>query len=154
MQRPTPEPSGRGIGHVVRVAGDGAAEVLGVDARAAVERGLEGLEHEEAGALAHDETVAVLIPGAGGGGEVVVVGGERSAGDEAAETHGDDGRLDAARDHDVRLALADVVGGGVEGVVRGRARGGDGVVGSHEPLLDGEERAAHVGDGVRDEEGG
>ena len=64
------------------------------------------------------------------------------AGHEAAEADGDDGRLAAASKHDVRLALADVVGGRDEGVVGRRAGGGDAVVGPHEAVVDCHQRAA------------
>lgn len=45
--------------------------------------------------------------------------------DKAAEADGDDGRLRAAGQHDVGLALADVVSGRHKTVVGRRARGGD-----------------------------
>ena len=79
--------------------------------------------------------------------------GRAPAGDKAAEADGDDRRLAAAREHGVRLAAADVCRGGMERVVGRRARGADAVVGAHEAVLDGNLGAAHVGDGVGDEEG-
>mmetsp|Transcript_20756 Transcript_20756/g.45485 ORF Transcript_20756/g.45485 Transcript_20756/m.45485 type:complete len:317 (+) Transcript_20756:689-1639(+) len=125
-----------------------------MDARAAGQRVVQALHHQHAGALAHDEAVAALVPGLGGALGVLVVGAERAARHEAAQPHGDDGCLRAARHDHVRVAAQDVVRGRVEAVVGGGAGGGDGVIGAHEARLDAEERAAHVGDGKGDEEGG
>ena len=105
------------VGHVVRVAVDGAAHVLGNDGRAARHGVLKALHDEHASALAHDEAVAVLVPRPGRLLRLFVARGERAAGDEAAEANGDDGRLGAAADHHVGVAVADVRGGSMEGVV-------------------------------------
>eukprot|EP00955_Chlamydomonas_euryale_P082299 363696-Chlamydomonas_euryale.AAC.14 len=51
-----------GLRHVMRVAGVGAVDVLGIDARAARSRVRQVLQHQHAGALAHDKAIAVLVP--------------------------------------------------------------------------------------------
>jgi len=51
-----------GVGHVMGVACQPAAEVLGDDVGAALLGVRKGLKHKDAGALSHDESIAVLIP--------------------------------------------------------------------------------------------
>ena len=58
---------GVGRGDVVGVGGDAGAGQFGVDVGAAGQGVLLGLEHERAGAFAHDEAVAVDVVGARGG---------------------------------------------------------------------------------------
>lgn len=62
-----------------------------------------GTTERRTGALPDDESVAALVPGAGGGGRVPVAFAEGLAGDEAADAAGDDGRLRAPRQHQVRV---------------------------------------------------
>ena len=112
-------------GQVVRVCRDAAAEVLAEDRRAALLGVSQGLHDQDAGALAHDEAVAALIPRAGRAGRVVVAGGERAARDEAAEAGARARRLGAAREDQIRLADADVRRGVDELIVARRARGVD-----------------------------
>ena len=50
-------------GDVVGVAGKAVADDLAIDLRAAGHGVLALLEHDDAGALAHDEAVAVLVIG-------------------------------------------------------------------------------------------
>ena len=50
----------------IGVAGQAVADHLGVDARAARLGVLEVFQHDDAGALAHDEAVAILVVGARG----------------------------------------------------------------------------------------
>ena len=64
------------------------------------------------------------------------------AGNKAAETHGDDGRLRAPRQHHIRIPALDVVGRSHECVVGGGARRADAVVWPHEPLLYGHQCSA------------
>lgn len=85
---------------------------------------------------------------------LVVACGQSAAGNEATQADGDDGSLRATHNHDIGITVADVVGSSHEGVVGGGAGGGDGVVGAHEALVDGQQSATHVGDGIGDEEGG
>jgi hypothetical protein len=141
------------LGHVVRVAVDGAAEKLGVDARAAALRVFEALEHKHAAALAHDEAVAVLVPGARRSGGVVVAAAERLARDEATDAGGYDRRVSRASEHQVRLAGHDVAVRVQHAVVAGCARRRDRVVRAHEACVHREQRAAHVRDRERDAEG-
>src|SRR3546814_14847453 len=58
---------------------------LAVDPGAARDRLVVVLEHEDAGAVAHDEAVAVAVPGARGLLRLVVAGGQRLHRAEAAE---------------------------------------------------------------------
>ncbi len=72
MQRKAPSPSSARRGDVVGIARQAVADDLGVDAGAARLRVLEFLEHDDAGALAHDEAVAVAVLGARGACRLVV----------------------------------------------------------------------------------
>ena len=75
-----------GRGDVIGVARQAVADHFGVDLRAARLGVLVFLEHDDAGALAHDEAVAVLVIGARGLlGRVVEAGGQRAAGGEAGD---------------------------------------------------------------------
>src|SRR5690606_14421576 len=61
-------------GHVVGVATHAEAGELGIDARAARLRALVFLHHQHAGAVAHDEAVALDVPGPRGLLRLVVAG--------------------------------------------------------------------------------
>lgn len=72
-----PLPVGARLGHVVRVAGVAPAEELRQDSGAALLGVLQRLEDEATGTLAHDEAVAVHVPGARRLCRLVVAAGER-----------------------------------------------------------------------------
>ena len=66
-------------GDVIGVAGKPIADELGIDLGAARLGVFEFFQHHDAGALAHDETVAVLVIGTRGAlGLVVEIGRERA----------------------------------------------------------------------------
>ena len=91
-------------GDVIGVAGQAVADHLGIDFRAARLGPLIFLEHDDAGALAHDEAVAVLVIGpARPLGLVVEVGRERPRLGEAGDADRADRRLGAAGEHDVGI---------------------------------------------------
>jgi len=94
-----------------------ASQVLAEDVGPALLRVLEALKHQNAGPFAHDEPVPPLVPRPRRPLRLVAAARQRTAGDEAAEADGDDGRLGAADDHQVRVSRADVVGSRDEGVV-------------------------------------
>mmetsp|Transcript_16708 Transcript_16708/g.42807 ORF Transcript_16708/g.42807 Transcript_16708/m.42807 type:complete len:314 (+) Transcript_16708:384-1325(+) len=141
------------VRHVVRVAVNGTAEVLGDDWCSAGHGVLEALHDEDTRTLSHDETVAVLIPRPGRQMRLVVARRECAACNETSESDGDDGCLRSSAHYEVGVSVADVRGGGVERVVGRRAGCGDGVVGTGESRVDGEQCTTHVCDGVWDEEG-
>ena len=96
-------------------------------------RVLERLQHDDAGALADDEAVAILVVGARGlGGLVVEAGGERAAGGKAGHADAADRALGAARHHHVGIVERDQARGIADGVRARRAGGDDGVVGTLE----------------------
>ena len=73
-------------GDVEGVARETIADDFGIDLGAASLGVFQFFEHDDARALAHDETVAVLVIGTGGCGRIVVAGGrERLAGRKARE---------------------------------------------------------------------
>ncbi len=69
-------------------------------------RKLQFLENDDAGALAHDEAVALAIERAAGVQRIVVAGGQRPHGREAADGQRRDRRLRPARDHHVGVVRA------------------------------------------------
>src|SRR5690606_6106179 len=73
-------------GDVEGVTAQTVADQLAIDPRAAGERMLALLEHDDARPLAHDETVAIAVVGPRGRGRTIIVGGgERAAGGEARD---------------------------------------------------------------------
>ena len=56
------EAVGAGVRHVVRVARQRPTQILADDVRSALLRMLQRLHDEDAGAFAHDEAVAALVP--------------------------------------------------------------------------------------------
>ena len=67
-------------GDVVGVARQAVADHLGIDVRAPRLGVLEFFQHDDAGALAHDEAVAILVVGARGLLRLIVEGGARAPG--------------------------------------------------------------------------
>lgn len=59
--------------------------------------------------LPHDEAITALVPGSAGGGGVAIAFAERFARYEPANAAGDDGRLCAPRQHQVRVTALDVL---------------------------------------------
>ena len=112
----------------------------------------ELLEHQDAGALADDEAVAVLVEGPAGGAGVVVAAAERAQRVEPGDAEVGDRRFAAARDHRVALAVADVVEGGADAVRAGGARGGDRVVRALGPVDDRDVASRAVDDHLRHQE--
>jgi len=98
---------GSGLRHVVGVAGHAIASDFGENGCAAVLRVFEFFEHENPGAFAHDESIAILIPGTAGFFRIVIARGKRAHGGESADAHGGDGRLGAACDHHVSVVVLD-----------------------------------------------
>ena len=108
---------------MVRVGGHAVADELRIDPRAAALGLFELLEHENAGALADDEPVAILVERAAGASGVVIARRERPQRGKPAHAHRRDGRLRAAGNHRVGVAAPDDLEGVADGVRRSRARG-------------------------------
>src|SRR5215203_4224366 len=140
-------------GDVVGIARQAVADHLGVDPGAPRLRVRVLLEHDDAGALAHDEAVAVAIVGARGAGRIVVeVRRQRPAGGKAGERKPVDRRFRAAGEHDLGVAIGDEPRGVADRVRAGRAGGHDGVVRALEPVLDRDVARGEVDEPTRDEE--
>ena len=139
---------------MVGVGAVAVADQLGVDAGAAGAGVIEFLEHEDAGALAHDEAVALLVEGAGGALGLVVASAHGLHGAEAADAQRDDGGLAAAGEHDLGVAHFE----GAPGLAQGMGGGGAGRamrdVGAAQVVDHGEHPAGHVQDEHGDHEGG
>src|SRR5581483_8077349 len=78
--------------------------------------------------------------------------GQRPGGDEPAEAHRRDGRLRAARDHDVGVVVLDGTQGVADGVAGRGAGGRDGRVGAAQPEVDRNVPRSGVGDHLGDDE--
>ena len=140
-------------GEVVGVGADTVSGELAVNRGTALLRVLEFFDHDDTGAFAHDESVAVPVERARGLFRIVVAEAEGLHVGEAREAAGADGGFRSAADHAVGIAKFDHPPGFTDVVVRGRAGGDDGHVRAHEAVLSGDHAAGDVGDHHRDEEG-
>ena len=112
------------------------------------------LEHHDAGALAHDEAVAVLVlgpRGAFGGVSLKPVDSAR-AGGEAGDAEAADRRLGAAGDHHVGVVERDQPRRVADRVRAGRAGRDDRVVRALEAVADRDMAGGEVDQADRDEE--
>ena len=137
-------------GDVIGVARQAVADHFGIDLGAARLGVLVLLEHDDAGALAHDEAVAVLVVGPRGlGRRVVEAGRQRAAGGEAGDRDAADRRFRAARHHHVGIAERDQARRVADRVRAGRAGGHDRMVRPLQAVLD-----RHVAGGEIDQAAG
>src|SRR5205823_8428047 len=90
--------------HRVRVRRGAVADDLAIDVRAALLRGLQLLEDQDAGALGDDEAVAPGVERPRRARRLLVARRERAHGVEAADAERRDGRLAAAGEHGVAVA--------------------------------------------------
>ena len=144
---------GGGLSHVIGVGGHAVADDFRQDGRAAAAGMLEFFENHDAGAFAHDEAVAVSVPGTAGASRIVVARGERAHGGESADAHGSDGSFGASGNHHVGIAVLDDAEGIADGVSAGGAGRGRGFVRSLGAVSHGDMAGGEVDDGGRNEEG-
>jgi len=141
-------------GDVIGVARHAIADDLAIDLRPARLRMLQLLEHDHAGALAHDEAVAILVIGARGPLRLIVEGrAQRPAGAEAGDGQPRDRRFGAARHHHVGIAQRDQPRGVADRMRAGRAGGHDRVVRPLQAMADRDMAGSQVDDVAGDEEG-
>ncbi len=116
-------------GHLVkRVAGEREAHHLTVDARAAIDRVVDRLQHQHAGALARHEAVAIAIERTARLVGSVIAGRQGADRVERRDAHLAQRSLAAPGEHDVGVAVLDDPSGVAQGMCRGRAcRGHSGV---------------------------
>ena len=146
--------AGCGGGHVVGVGGVTVAGDLAVNPRVACLGVLEGLEHDDAGAFAHDEAVAPGVEWPGGVLGIVVAPAHGPHAVEAAHGDGVDGGLGAAGEHDVGVAHDEGAPCLADGVACCGAGGAGGDVGAAQSVVEREHPGCHVEDHHRDEEWG
>src|SRR5258708_11542294 len=118
------EPSfvlGGGLRHVIRVRGHTVANYFRQDGSAAAASMLEFFENQDAGAFAHHEAIAVLVPGPAGASGIVVASRKRAHGGESADTHGRNGSFRASGNHYVGIMVLDDAKGIADGVGAGGA---------------------------------
>src|SRR5665213_2308966 len=138
---------------VVGVARHAIADDLGVNLGAALLGVLQFLEHDDAGAFAHDEAVAFLILRSRGALRLVVeIGRQGARRREACQADAADRRLGATRDHHVGVVPDDEPRRITDGVRAGRARGHHGVVRPPEAVADRDVAGGEVDEVGRDEE--
>ena len=138
---------------VVSVSRHAHAGHFAVDFRAACLGVFQFLQDEDAGTFAHHETVAAGAEGARCTCRVVVASGEGVHGGEAAHAAGPDGSFGTTGNDGVSLAQTNEVEGIGQGVGRGSASRGGGVVRSVEAVLYGDLSGGDVGNHLGDEEG-
>ena len=138
---------------MVGVAGDAVAAQLAVNLGPAGHGVLVLLQHQGAGALAHDKAAAAGVKGRAGDGGVLL-GGEGLHVAKARHANGDDGRLGAAGEHRVQIAVLNGPVGLANGVVACGAGGDNGDGSPLKVVLDGDKAAGHVDDHAGHEEGG
>src|ERR1017187_3275754 len=85
---------------------------------------LKLFEDKDASAFAHDEAVAIPVPGTTGASRVVIARGEGAHGGESADAHGSDGGFGASGNHHVGIAVLDDAEGIADGVGAGSASRG------------------------------
>src|SRR5258708_2024913 len=85
---------------------------------------LQFFKNQNAGAFAHHEAVAVLVPGTAGASGIVVASGKRAHGGESADAHGGNGGFGAPSNHYVGIMVLDDAEGIADGVGAGGAGGG------------------------------
>ena len=100
---------------MVGVAVGAIARHLGIDLGPAGLCVLILLQHQHPGALSHDKTAALRVKGDGGAGGVRALA-QGLHGGEAAHGQGGDGRLGAAAQHHVAIAVPDVAESVAHGV--------------------------------------
>jgi len=100
----------RWSGHVKRIAGKAVTDKFAMDSCAPFERVRQGLEDDNSGTLADDETVAVNVEWATCFFGFLVASGDRPHRIEAGHAHRGDRRFRSAGDHDVGVTVGDETG--------------------------------------------
>src|ERR1022692_2255261 len=108
---------------------------------------LKLFEDKDASAFAHDEAVAIPVPGTTGASRVVIARGESAHGGESANAHGSDGGLGASGNHYVGIAVLDDAERIADGVGAGGAGGGRRFVGALGAEAHGDVSGGEVDDG-------
>ena len=113
---------------------------------------LEFFENQNACAFAHDEAVAILVPGTAGASGIVVARGERAHGGESADAHGSDRGFGASGDHHVGIAVLNDAEGIADGMSAGGAGGRGGFVRTLGAEAHGDVSGGEIDDGGGNEE--
>src|SRR5229473_1335943 len=79
------------LSHVIGVRGHTVADYFRQDGSAAAAGMLEFFENQDAGAFAHHEAIAVLVPRTAGASGIVIASRKRAHGGESSDAHGSDG---------------------------------------------------------------
>ena len=140
-------------GDVERIAGHTVTDEFPVNPGAAAFRMLVFFEHHGAGALPHDEAVAIpVIWPRRALGRLVESGRQRAAGGKAGKRQPVDRRFRPTRDHDVGVAQRHEPSGVADGVRAGRTRGDHGMIGALKRMGDRDVTRCQVDDAAGNEE--
>ena len=140
-------------GDVIGVARQPVAGEFGINLGAARLGVVERFQHHGAGALAHHETVAVLVVRARGAlGRVVEIGRQRAQRRKARQRHAIDRRFGAARHHHLGIAERHHARRIANGMRAGRAGGDHRVVGAFQAECDRDEAGSEIDDAARNKE--
>jgi hypothetical protein len=121
---------------VIGVARHAVADHLAIDLGAALLGALIFLQHDNAGALAHDEAVAILVVRTARLFRLVVAGGKRARLGEAGDAERAERAFGAAGEHHVGIVEHDHARGVADRVGAGGAGGDDRVIGAHQAVFD------------------
>mmetsp|Transcript_2024 Transcript_2024/g.7896 ORF Transcript_2024/g.7896 Transcript_2024/m.7896 type:complete len:260 (+) Transcript_2024:3080-3859(+) len=136
---------------MMRVTGDGSTKILCVDASTTLLCAFQRLHDEDTSTFTHHESISRLVPGSRGPLRIIIVLAESSTSDETTQTNRNDGCFRATGDHDFCIAVPDVIGCRVKGVICRCASGRDRIIRSHKAFFYSEHCTAHVCDGIRNE---
>src|ERR1700730_19303837 len=145
---------GGGLRHVIGVRGHTVANHFRQDGSAAAAGMLEFFENQDAGAFAHHEAIAVLVPRTAGASGIVIGSRKRAHGGESSDAHGSDGGFGASRNHYVGVVVLDDAEGIADGVGAGGAGRGRRFIWALGAEAHGNVSGGEVDDGGGNEEGG
>src|SRR5688500_12065516 len=123
--------------HMVGIAGHSIADKLGVDLGAPRLGPLVFFEHDDAGAFAHHESVAILVVGSTGAFRLIVEVRRQGARlSKAGDPERAEGILGTAGKHDVRIIHGNHSSRVTDRMSTSRASGNDRVIRSHQAVAD------------------
>src|SRR5580658_9613393 len=139
-------------GHVEGIRGEAVADDFGENLCAARLGELELFEDQDAGTLADDEAIAVLVEGTAGVLGVVVACGKGAHGGKTGNAERGDRGLGAASDHYIGIVALNETESVADGVGGCGAGGCSSFVGASGSVFDGDVASGEIDDGAGDEE--
>mmetsp|Transcript_919 Transcript_919/g.1908 ORF Transcript_919/g.1908 Transcript_919/m.1908 type:complete len:261 (+) Transcript_919:498-1280(+) len=134
------------------IAGQGPSEVFCQDCSSTGLCVLQALQDQHSSSLTHDKSITVIVPWSGSTLWLVAALGESTACHESSQSNWDDWSLGTTSDNDICIPVTDVVCCCHKGIIGSGTGSGDGVIWTHQPLIDGQQSSTHVSDGIWDKE--